>query len=309
MASLSDYENEYLGERIFIVGNGPSLQKTPLHLLEDEYCTGMNRIDLIYNETSWRPSFYFQLNDSPRPEQDINSANTHIDLDIPCFFNKELKKNFGKEKNVFYLNVEKTNNEFLHNKANNGDYSNIWSTNVKKVVYAHSTTLYAVSQVAAYMGFDEIYFVGCDLYPVFKPAQLLPTKLTNRGRHPRKFILNSKSENGGTYIDYLKFSINSINPISTLTNGIWFKFRTHMIELLKYFYQVMGKVDETHFSSDYRSYKYYEQYMNKKLEDVHVSIESIGESEGFECYNATFGGNLNAHDRKDIQSLAKNSKN
>ncbi len=42
--------------RVFIIGNGPSLKKTPLELLEGEHSWAVNRVHLIYPETSWRPT-------------------------------------------------------------------------------------------------------------------------------------------------------------------------------------------------------------------------------------------------------------
>ena len=55
---ISDLENIGLGKRIFLVGNGPSLNDMNLDLLENEYSIAMNRIELIYEKTSWRPSWY-----------------------------------------------------------------------------------------------------------------------------------------------------------------------------------------------------------------------------------------------------------
>ena len=42
--------------RVFVVGNGPSLNETPLELLRDEISWGVNRIHLIYPRTEWRPT-------------------------------------------------------------------------------------------------------------------------------------------------------------------------------------------------------------------------------------------------------------
>ena len=44
----SDLAGAYEGERLFLIGNGPSLEETPLEALESEYTMAMNRIDLIY---------------------------------------------------------------------------------------------------------------------------------------------------------------------------------------------------------------------------------------------------------------------
>jgi len=43
-------------DRIFLVGNGPSLSETDLSKTEVSF--GMNRIHLIYPHTSWRPTHY-----------------------------------------------------------------------------------------------------------------------------------------------------------------------------------------------------------------------------------------------------------
>ena len=55
---ISSFESTHSGERLFIVGNGPSLQQTPLSSIQNEYSMGMNKIHEIYTQTDWRPSFY-----------------------------------------------------------------------------------------------------------------------------------------------------------------------------------------------------------------------------------------------------------
>ena len=42
--------------RAFIVGNGPSLKPWQLDRIKGEASYGVNRIHLIYPETSWRPN-------------------------------------------------------------------------------------------------------------------------------------------------------------------------------------------------------------------------------------------------------------
>jgi hypothetical protein len=41
--------------RCFVVGNGPSLARTNLDLLSDEYSFGVNAVHQIYHRTTWRP--------------------------------------------------------------------------------------------------------------------------------------------------------------------------------------------------------------------------------------------------------------
>lgn len=47
--------------RHWIIGSGPSLRHTPLHLLNGEITWGMNRIHLIYPRTEWRPTYYLMV--------------------------------------------------------------------------------------------------------------------------------------------------------------------------------------------------------------------------------------------------------
>ena len=51
-------EDIYLGKRVFLIGNGPSLNKTPLHLLKGEITMCFNRFDLMTDRIGWNPTMY-----------------------------------------------------------------------------------------------------------------------------------------------------------------------------------------------------------------------------------------------------------
>ena len=57
-AKLGEVRDRHLGERVFLLGNGPSLNKLPLEKLADEYTFGVNRIGLLFDRVSWRPSYW-----------------------------------------------------------------------------------------------------------------------------------------------------------------------------------------------------------------------------------------------------------
>ena len=61
----------YKGQRAFIVGNGPSLNRTPLHLLKDEFTLCFNRFDLMFERLAWRPTMYMCIDD--RVAEDMTS--------------------------------------------------------------------------------------------------------------------------------------------------------------------------------------------------------------------------------------------
>ena len=49
---LASLKGKYKGERVFIIGNGPSLNKTPLDKLDGEFTFAMNRFYLMYDQLS-----------------------------------------------------------------------------------------------------------------------------------------------------------------------------------------------------------------------------------------------------------------
>ena len=57
--ALKQFQNIHIGERCFIVGNGPSLRCEDLDMLKQEITFGSNYIYKIFNKTDWRPTYYF----------------------------------------------------------------------------------------------------------------------------------------------------------------------------------------------------------------------------------------------------------
>ena len=55
---MKDLQGKYEGERIFVIGNGPSLSETPLDKIDSEYSFALNKVNLVYKSTEWRPHFY-----------------------------------------------------------------------------------------------------------------------------------------------------------------------------------------------------------------------------------------------------------
>src|SRR5438477_1743491 len=63
MRRLRKFHNIHAGERCFIIGNGPSLNRTDLSLLKDEFTFGTNRIYLAFDRLNFRPSYYVCSNE------------------------------------------------------------------------------------------------------------------------------------------------------------------------------------------------------------------------------------------------------
>jgi hypothetical protein len=56
--ALKSFKNTHTGKRCFIIGNGPSLKAEDLEQLKNEITFAFNRIYYIFDQTSWRPTYY-----------------------------------------------------------------------------------------------------------------------------------------------------------------------------------------------------------------------------------------------------------
>ena len=76
-----ELKGKYQGKRIFIIGNGPSLNEMPLYLLKDEYKMCFNRFALMEERVNWFPDFYAVTDDLVLKDQakELNVANEFRD--------------------------------------------------------------------------------------------------------------------------------------------------------------------------------------------------------------------------------------
>jgi len=71
--------NAYRGQRVFLIGNGPSLNETPLFLLKGELTLCFNRFHLMHERLSWSPHFYMCIDPAVLPEM-APEINQHAPL-------------------------------------------------------------------------------------------------------------------------------------------------------------------------------------------------------------------------------------
>lgn len=305
--TLAKFKNKHAGERVFLIGNGPSLAETPLSLLKNEYTMAMNRIDNIFGETDWRPTYYLQVNQGSYSNERIERIIKMVDRSIYSFVsNHEKSKLCGhiddwdvvNEDKLEFVNIEKLGNTPATwlSRTKKETYTNHWSSDLTDHLYWKTTSMYVAAQLAVAMGFDKLYFVGCDLYPEFKP---LPYTLFESGADPATFIPEFQSRD--IYKDWV---MDSDNPPATLANGVWFKsiYGTPIINALHKIYDRFGKTKQSHFTEG-QTDKFYGPGLNSELRIIHQIIKTIGEFEGFECYNATEGGRLEIHERVNIREI------
>ena len=146
-------KNLYRGQRAFIVGNGPSLNRTPLHLLKDEFTMCFNRFDLMFERLGWRPTMYMCIDD--RVAEDTADR---IDEIVPlvrfAFFPDIDPLRGGIDFRSF---IEDAHNIFWLSLKWEGFHDDLPACG------PGGTVVHAGLQVLAFMGFSPIYLVGVDM--------------------------------------------------------------------------------------------------------------------------------------------------
>ncbi len=144
-------KNKYNGERVFVIGNGPSLNKTPLYLLKNEYTVCFNRINLMFERNGWIPSFYMITDDLVVRDM-VEEVNNDILPKVKYGFfpdlhpyNINFQRYIKKRDNVLWIKTDKPG--FTIDLPNCG---------------INNTVVNAGLQIMAYLGFKEIYLLGVD---------------------------------------------------------------------------------------------------------------------------------------------------
>lgn len=308
--SIESLEGKYEGERIFLIGNGPSLDETPLHRLDNEYSLAMNKIHGIYENTSWRPSFYL-FGHSDLNSEKKQYVQHHIDLGIPCFINSTHDSVFGDSDNIhyfdkFYLKEESPVPDVNFHELEINDVKELpletlqkfWSDRVGEVLYTYHS-MYAAIQLAWYMGFDEMYLIGCDLGDI----KHTPHMLFDKGLDPLDY--NQENTSGSPAVSFAIDSLRKGVPIRSLANGILFEL------LYTQYYHIIGRLlakfglmdDDYHFGSSYIHQPRDMSVLSKEITKSHVLADAISQSHGFQIFNATVGGNLEVYPRVNFNTL------
>jgi GT2 family glycosyltransferase len=149
------FYNAFKGKRCFIIGNGPSLNKHDLSLLEGEYTFGVNSFYYKTRETGFRPFFYV-VEDSSVMKENIEEIRQ---FDAPFkFFPTNYRKLHPKQPNTFFFRM----NRGFYEKSSPNYVVPRFSTDATDVLYCGQSVTYINLQLAYFMGFSEVYLIGMD---------------------------------------------------------------------------------------------------------------------------------------------------
>ncbi len=132
MNNIRDFKNVHEGKRVFILASGPSLGKLDLTLLCRRLVIGLNRSALLYPDTHY-----------------------HCTMDQRLF--DELPEVLGQTRYLFTLEGRPWGIP-LRLLGSEG-----FSWDLEQGIYSGYTVSYLALQVAVYMGFKQIFYLGLDL--------------------------------------------------------------------------------------------------------------------------------------------------
>jgi hypothetical protein len=169
---IKQFENIHKGERCFIIGTGPSLNKTNLGLIKNEIIIGVNE---LYRFNSIKFDYF------------VVGGGTFFQKYIEDLFNLDITLFLPTKPGIIYLKNIKYNQK-RNIKANIipikcKGFNNV-SNNLLEGTYRGGTVTNQCLQIANYMGFKEVYLLGCDCdysgKPHFDGSEILVSDIISK---------------------------------------------------------------------------------------------------------------------------------
>lgn len=144
-SALREFQDRHLGERCFILGNGPSLKSTDLSLLKNEITFGLNRVYLLFPNLGFTTTYFVAINTLVIEQ----CAREITQLAMPKFITWRGRKWVEDDPSVVFLDTDYTPPA-------------IFSKDSTQRIFEGSTVTYVALQLAYYFGFSEVILIGVD---------------------------------------------------------------------------------------------------------------------------------------------------
>jgi hypothetical protein len=142
---LRNWQNRHFGEKAVILCNGPSLLKVDFELLRQRriFCFGLNKINLLFDKTSFRPSCVVAVNRLVLEQ----NAPFYNETELPLFLDSSASTLVKGRLNVAFLH----SNSFPS-----------FARDCSVSLWQGYTVTYVAMQLAFHMGFRQVALVGAD---------------------------------------------------------------------------------------------------------------------------------------------------
>jgi hypothetical protein len=143
----AETRNKFKGRRGWVIGNGPSLRVSDLNRLREEICIASNKIYLAYQNTEWRPTYF-----------------TCVDKLVWLKIKPHLSKINPPPIVSSTLTIGAVKTPIIVARLLGGHKSadRAFSTDCSRGVFGGRTVTFFNLQIAAHLGLNPIYLLGCD---------------------------------------------------------------------------------------------------------------------------------------------------
>jgi len=137
-------------KRCFLIGNGPSLNDTDLSLLKDEVTFAVNGFFLKSKDLAWTPTFYL--------------VEDHLVAEDRAEALQEFKGPIKFYPAYLGYCMPPADDTIYYNHRPRVSYPDGFDFSLKAddITYTGCTVMFSAMQLAAYLGFEEIYLIGVD---------------------------------------------------------------------------------------------------------------------------------------------------
>jgi hypothetical protein len=139
---LHGFKNKHLNETCYILGNGPSLNKTNLNLLKGKYVIGLNKIYLLESR-EFDITYHVSVNELVIQQ----SLNEMLDIGAVSFMPYRYVDDSISRSNLVRIS--------LFGRS-------AFSKNARWALYEGGTVTHVALQLAYYMGFRRVILIGVD---------------------------------------------------------------------------------------------------------------------------------------------------
>jgi len=158
---IAYFKDLHKGEKCFVVGNGPSLRSEDLDILYKNgiKCFGANLISQMYNKTKWRPDYYVVHDPIMMNHMAATISSTEAHHKFVPNPNDVVYNEADKLRKLLDLGLGKTH--YFYGVRMSPEKIEFYS-DISRILFLGGTVTGSMLQIAAYMGFKNIYLIGVD---------------------------------------------------------------------------------------------------------------------------------------------------
>lgn len=154
---LKRFHNKHEGERCILIGTGPSLQKTDFSLIRNEILYGVNTFFKGLEKYNVKCRYWTVI--------DRDVFNKHyeslLNIDTTFFLSGTAVRDYISNKEKYQKNA-KNEPILIRNYDGIRNYNHKDWGDIRKGLYSAGNVMPRCLQIAYYLGFKEVYLIGCD---------------------------------------------------------------------------------------------------------------------------------------------------